>query len=183
MTQVYPGRYTADVDDELVVFLIGMRINKLWKIRTWLPVMLAMPKMLKAALGDPDSGLLGARTYFGPNPLVVQYWRSFEHLTKFARASDAPHLGAWRRFNKAIGSSGDVGIWHETYLVKPGAAECVYSNMPVFGLAGATKHVLVTGGRHTAAARIGRARPGASVAEPSTTEQALAAAAAPAHQS
>lgn len=183
MTQVYPGRYTADVDDELVVFLIGMRINKLWKIRTWLPVMLAMPKMLKAGISDPDSGLLGARTYFGPNPLVVQYWRSFDHLARFARASDGPHLSAWRRFNRAIGSSGDVGIWHETYLVKPGTSECVYSNMPAFGLARATKHVPVTRNRHSAAARIGKApQPGRSDGEPSVTDHALVTQ-SPAHHS
>lgn len=31
MAKVQPGRFTAEVDDELVVFLIGMRINRPWK--------------------------------------------------------------------------------------------------------------------------------------------------------
>ena len=35
------------MSDGLVVFLIGMRINKWWKIHQWLPVFLAMPKMIK----------------------------------------------------------------------------------------------------------------------------------------
>jgi len=155
MTQIHPGRYTAEADGEIVVFLIGMRINKLRKIRAWLPVLLAMPKMLAELQRDPDSGLLGARTYLGPHPLVVQYWRSFDDLARFARASDAPHLAAWRRFNRAVGGPADVGIWHETYVVPAGSAECVYANMPAFGLAAATRHVPVTSGRHTAAARIG----------------------------
>jgi hypothetical protein len=156
MAEIYPGRYTAEVDGEVVVFLIGMRINKLRKISTWLPVLLAMPKMLAVLQRDPDSGLLGARTYLGPSPLVVQYWRSFEDLARFSRDSTAPHLAAWRKFNRAVGASGDVGIWHETYLVPGSSVECIYANMPVFGLAKATRHVPVRRGRDTASARIGK---------------------------
>jgi len=46
-----------------------------------------------------------------------------------------------RLTRKAIGSDGGVDIWHETYLVEPGEYEAVYGNMPVSGLASATKHV------------------------------------------
>src|SRR6266567_1704880 len=59
------------------------------------------------------------------------------------------------RINKAIGSDGSVGIWHETYLVEPGRYEAVYGNMPVFGLASATKHVPAVGRRETARRRLG----------------------------
>ncbi len=65
------------------------------------------------------------------------------------------HLSAWRQFNKSIGSDGSVGIWHETYLVDPGKYEAVYGNMPVFGLAAATKHVPAVGRRETARRRLG----------------------------
>jgi hypothetical protein len=38
-------------------------------------------------------------------------------------------------FNKKFGNCRrDVGIWHETYLTKPGQYESVYSGMPPFGL-------------------------------------------------
>ena len=47
MKKVIDKRMTAEVDGEFVVFLIGMRINKPWKVHKWLPVFLAMPKMLK----------------------------------------------------------------------------------------------------------------------------------------
>jgi Monooxygenase af470-like len=42
---------TAEVERDLVVFLIGMHINKPWKLHKWLPVFLAMPKMLGGAQG------------------------------------------------------------------------------------------------------------------------------------
>ena len=28
MPQIFPGRYTADVEGDFVVFLIGMRVNR-----------------------------------------------------------------------------------------------------------------------------------------------------------
>jgi len=68
----------------------------------------------------------------------VQYWRSLEQLQAYARSSDREHLPAWAAFNRAVGMKGDVGIWHETYPVRPGDYETVYVNMPVFGLAKAT---------------------------------------------
>ena len=37
------SRLTHDYDGELVVFLIGMRINRPWRLDLWLPVFRAMP--------------------------------------------------------------------------------------------------------------------------------------------
>jgi Domain of unknown function (DUF4188) len=42
MARVIADRLTAQVDGEVVVFLIGMRINRIWKIHKWLPVALAI---------------------------------------------------------------------------------------------------------------------------------------------
>ena len=47
MARVIPSKMTAELDGDFVVFLIGMRINKPWKIHKWLPVFLAMPPILK----------------------------------------------------------------------------------------------------------------------------------------
>ena len=47
MAEIIDRRISAKIDGDFVVFLIGMRINKLWKIWQWLPVALAMPRMLK----------------------------------------------------------------------------------------------------------------------------------------
>ena len=51
-------RLTAHLEGEFVVFLIGMRVNRPWKIHKWLPVVLAMPRMIKELLSKPDFGLL-----------------------------------------------------------------------------------------------------------------------------
>ena len=158
MAQVQKGRFTADTSslgDEVVVFLIGMRINKPWKVRAWWPVFVAMPKMLRSQVQQPDKGLLGFEQAFLPSPILVQYWRSFEDLARFARDRDDPHLEPWRQFNRRIGRSGDVGIWHETYRVSTANIETVYGNMPPYGLAAATTSVPVGPGRNSAAARIG----------------------------
>jgi Monooxygenase af470-like len=53
MARVIPSRMTAEVEGDFVVFLIGMRINKPWKVHKWLPVFLAIPRMLKELAAAP----------------------------------------------------------------------------------------------------------------------------------
>ena len=157
MASVFRGRMSADIEGDFVVFLIGMRINKPWKVHKWFPVARAMGPMLRVLSTRKDLGLLGFTWWFGPNgPLMVQYWRSFADLERFARDSALPHHEAWRTFNQRVGSDGDVGIWHETYQVRAGNFECVYGNMPMFGLAAAGSHVPVAKRGDTAADRIRR---------------------------
>jgi hypothetical protein len=157
MSQVIPKRVTAAIEGDFVVFLIGMRINKLWKVWKWLPTFVAMPRMLRELERNADSGFLSANQYFGSprRPMLVQYWRSFEHLETYARNRDAAHWPAWVAFNKRVGSNGDVGIWHETYLVPAGRYDCVYNNMPPIGLGMATSLVPAAGRKATAAGRAG----------------------------
>jgi hypothetical protein len=157
MVSIEIDRVTADIDGDFVVFLIGMRINALWKVHKWLPVFRAMPRMLRELSAQEESGLLGYRTRWGGrNFEVIQYWRSFEQLHAYARNRDAEHMPAWADFNRRIGRDGSVGIWHETYLVKDGQYETVYRNMPPYGLAAATEAIPATGRRKTAAGRLGQ---------------------------
>lgn len=154
MARIHPGRFTAEIDGEFVVFLIGMRFNRLWKVHRWLPVFRAMPRMLRELSMHPDLGLLGYRIAFGGRTItVVQYWRSYEQLEAFAKDRDATHLPAWRAYNAAIGKSGDVGVYHETYRIEAGAFECLYANMPAFGLAAARDGRHVPVGRHAETSR------------------------------
>lgn len=156
MAKITPGRTTADVDGDVVVFLIGMRFNKLWKVHKWLPVVTAMPRMLTELFKHPDKGMLNAQTFVsGRTVMVVQYWTSFEALEHFARSADDPHLEAWRRFNARVGKNGDVGIFHETYQVPAGSHECIYANMPPFGLAKAYGTAEMSRRGQSAAKRIG----------------------------
>ncbi len=154
MPQVVAERVTASIDGDIVVFLIGMRINRLWKIHKWLPVALAMPRMVRELYADPSSGFLGAHAWFGITTVMLQYWRSFDHLETYAKDRSQQHLPAWAAFNRAVGISGDVGIWHETYCIRPGEYECIYNNMPAFGLAKATRVVPASGYRDSAAGRM-----------------------------
>jgi hypothetical protein len=155
MTEVIPGRMTHDYDGDLVVFLIGMRINKPWRLDLWLPVFTAMPAMLAELSKDKGSGLLGYRLTFGAGgPLLVQYWNSHEKLYQYASNRDAAHRPAWAAFNRrARKAPGAVGVWHETYVVE--RAESIYSGMPVSGLAAATSSVPVGRRGETAAERLG----------------------------
>src|SRR5262245_1734634 len=134
MAAIIPQRVHGTVDGEVIVFLIGMRVNRWWKVHKWMPVAAAMPRMLKELESHPELGFLGAEQWFGRTTIMVQYWRSMEALMGYARARTSEHLPAWRRFNKLVGTSGDVGIWHETYRVRPGDYENVYVNMMPFGL-------------------------------------------------
>jgi len=154
MAKIFNGRYTAKTDKPFVVFLIGMRVNKWWRFDKWIPVMAAMGPMLQS-LNKYARGMLHTEFAFGSNsPVLIQYWRSFEDLEKFARSADDPHLGPWKKFNQAVGANGIVGIWHETYTVNPNQFECVYGNMPLFGLGAAVEHVEATGTRETARLRL-----------------------------
>ncbi|HYM15274.1 MAG TPA: DUF4188 domain-containing protein [Dehalococcoidia bacterium] len=161
MAQIRRQRVTADVEGDFVIFVIGMRVNKPWKVHRWLPVFLAMPRMIAELERRPESGFLGAQQCINPrSPMLVQYWRSFEQLEAYARDRDSRHFPAWTRFNKTVGSNGDVGIWHETYRVAAGAYECVYNNMPPTGLARATTTVPAAGYRDTARGRMQGGEPG-----------------------
>ena len=138
MPDVINGRRTATLDDEAVVFVIGMRINRWRSVRSWLPAFRAMPKMLAELFRDPSMGLLNVQTFWmGRTIVAIQYWESWEKLNAYARAGDHEHLPAWREFNRIVRDSGTVGIFHETYRVGPGRVESMYGNMPPFGLGAA----------------------------------------------
>ncbi|WP_225840519.1 DUF4188 domain-containing protein [Streptomyces sp. NK08204] len=140
--RVTPGRTTADTQGDVVVLLIGMRINRFRAVHLWLPVMLAMLRMLRELRSDSTRGLLSRvlltaspRTYY-----VVQYWQSKEQLYAYATAPDAFHHKAWAMVNrkeKAGKLASRVGLWHEAYIVPEGSYEAIYGDMPPFGLAAA----------------------------------------------
>jgi hypothetical protein len=139
-TTIQPARTTADAEGEVVVFLIGMRVNHLLAVHRWMPVFGAMLRMLRELDREEGSGLLwrllltgSPRTY-----CVVQYWESKEKLHAYAADRDRLHRPAWAAFNRlARDSRRAVGIWHETYAVPAGGYESVYGGMPPFGLAAA----------------------------------------------
>ena len=154
MSKIIKQRMTAKIEGDFVVFIIGMKINKLWKLNKWIPVAKAMPAMLKELSAKPESGFLGFQLLGGIPPTIIQYWRSFEHLEAYAKDRNGEHYPAWKSFNMKIKSNGDVGIWHETYMIKAGNYENIYNNMPPFGMGKVGNLVSATGKYEGAADRI-----------------------------
>jgi len=158
-------RLTAKLDGDFVVFLIGARINRWWKLPQHLWFLGTMPKMLKELAANPASGFLGYESL--SLTIVVQYWRSLEQLIAYARNRDHSHYPMWVKFNKAIGSNGDIGIWHETYLVRAGEYEAIYNNMPAYGLGKVGKQLDAVGAQNTSSGRLGRSDGGDAPIAPS----------------
>ncbi len=99
MGKVIAERMAANIEGDFVVFLIGMRINKPWKLFKWLPVFFGMPKMIKELEKLPTE----ATGFLGHNGIglgvTVQYWRSFDHLEAYAKSQQNEHFPAWMAFN------------------------------------------------------------------------------------
>ena len=148
-------RLASTFDGSFVVFMIGMRINNLILAHKWWPVAMAMPRMIRELAEKPELGFMHAEAWFGRTTIMVQYWRSLDQLLAYARNKEADHLPAWRAFNKAVGTNGSVGIWHETYVASPGTYENIYVNMPPFGLGKAGTVYPATAGKQSAASRMG----------------------------
>ena len=158
MVALINQRMAAHIEGDFVVFLIGMRINKVLRPDKWLPVASAMPRILSELTSDEASGLLGFRTLRDGlrNVSLIQYWRSFDHLHRYAREGGSEHFAAWLEYNRKAASGGAVGIWHETYLVRAGEYEGFYNNMPAYGLGKAAGLVEASGIRRTATGRLGK---------------------------
>jgi hypothetical protein len=87
------------------------------------------------------TGLLNSESYaiainhFG----VLQYWRSFDDLEAWARRP--PHADWWRTAAERIRLKRDIGIYHETFLVRAADIESISMNcrpagLETFGLLG-----------------------------------------------
>lgn len=158
MSRTVTGRHTHAYDGELVVFHIGMQINRWWRPDLWMPAFAAMPRMLRELSVDPDSGFLGHELLLGAGgPYVVQYWSSLEKLYAYASDPTAEHRPAWSAFNKAVRRApGAVGIWHETFLVE--RAESIYVSTKPMGLPKATRLVPIERNHDRARARLADGR-------------------------
>ncbi|KAA9158765.1 DUF4188 domain-containing protein [Amycolatopsis acidicola] len=128
------GRWTAEIEGDFVVFLIGTLPSPRHPVAWFrdLGGRRGMKHMLDELMADPDSGLLGYTMGF---PVIVQYWRSFEQLEKYAGEPALSHAPAQKQYWRRASKNGQAaGIWHETFLVRDGEYEAVYGNMPGFGL-------------------------------------------------
>lgn len=154
MAKVNKNRVTAVASEDFVVFLIGMRINNWLAIHRWVPVFMAMGKMLPELFKNPQLGFKSYEMGFGRTIILMQYWESSEKLIDYAKAKDSEHLPAWKAFNKAATKTTSVGIWHETYVIDKSKTENIYVNMPPFGFGKVGEIQPAKGKRNTASQRL-----------------------------
>ena len=153
--EINQGRWTAQIDGDFVVFLIGAELRDPEQASAAGELLMAMIDMLGELEQDPSSGLLGYQVFGAVGGVIVQYWRSFEALEAYAKNPDAKHAPVWRAWNLlSEGERAPAGIWHETFQVSAGKYEAVYGNMPLTGLQRAGTPLTVTAARESARQRM-----------------------------
>ncbi len=155
MKSIFKGRYTAKIEGDFVIFAVGMQINRGWKIHRWLPIFISIFRMIRDLKLKPQSGFLHAEYYLSVGgAMTLQYWRTTQDLENFAHDKNHKHLLIWKKYNQDIVENGDVGIWHETYLISAHQFETIYINMPKKGLGLAGHHIPITANTETARQRL-----------------------------
>ncbi|SCG48292.1 monooxygenase family protein [Micromonospora rifamycinica] len=149
-------RMTAEIEGDFAVFMTGMRVNNFFKVKRWLPTFWSMGGVLKAMWADQETtGALHAHAYWGNRGAVmIVYFRSIEHLERFANNRELAHSKALQDYFRRMKDNPAVGIWHESYVVHDGEYEAVYNHMPeATGLAAAGECVPVSRRGNSASAR------------------------------
>jgi hypothetical protein len=130
MKEIYEGRWIARLDEPFVVLLIGMRINKLWHVHRWLPLVFQMGRMLRELHTNRAKGFLGGKTWFGRTTVLIQYWRSMEDMEHYATIKHSNRTPAWVTFYEAVEATDSVGAYHELYAIEQGRYDNSFINMP-----------------------------------------------------
>lgn len=146
-------RQTVDLSQypDLVVVYLGMRVNRIYGIKTLLGF---GPRISSSVRAQPDGLLRHENLIFSPFPMhagMRQYWRDPDSLLKWTRSD--PHRQWWQEFLK---DSGGTGFWHETYF-RRGGMEAIYDDIvrPI-GFASFAPVVCARGPMFGAAARAGK---------------------------
>ena len=153
--RVIPGRHHAELDGEVIVFPIGMKINRWWAIHRWFrPVVSTVRLWRHVQFVRPDGYLFGYLFFYSRGVGMVQYWRDFEALEAFAQDRGQPHLAAWRQLVSQTSHDQTFGYWHETYVVDASNSETIYGSMAPFGLAAAAGYATVGAKSENARSRL-----------------------------
>ncbi|NWF68636.1 MAG: DUF4188 domain-containing protein [Chloroflexi bacterium] len=157
MTAVIREKYTVQLDEARILFLVGGHANNVFAFWDWFWVARAFLNLIRYLRKHPDTGFLSGHLYLRVFPfgmMLQSYWRSFDDLEHFARAKNQPHLQAWTRYMQHTMKHGHMAIWHETYHIEPGKFEAVYGNSAPYGLAKNATVVLTHGRQHNARGRM-----------------------------
>jgi hypothetical protein len=158
VTNILQGRVTARSDKPVIVFAIGMRVNRLYAIHKWFrPTVNTFRMWWYMQHQRPKGYLSGYLFLYSRGAGMMQYWESFEALEAFSHDKSQPHLAAWRHLAMQSKHDQTFGYWHETYQIAPETSECIYGNMPQFGLAEAIGHLPIGKKAETARGRLNEA--------------------------
>ncbi len=153
--RIITGRHRADLDGDVVVFAIGMKINRTWAAHRWLRPTVDSVRMWRHVQRSRPDGYLGGYLFvYARGVGMMQYWRDFETLEAFSADDDRPHVAAWRRLLAQTHNDQTFGYWHETYLATAATSETIYGSMPPFGLSEAVGATPITGRSETARGRL-----------------------------
>ena len=70
--------------------------------------------------------MLSLDRYTNNQIISISYWKSREHLARFAQAP--PHMKGWMWWNKTVKEHDHLSIMHEVYDVPAGNWENIYVN-------------------------------------------------------
>lgn len=129
MSKPFLQRLEPDYDDGVVVFAVGFRINRFWNLRHVYYTYRSFYKITRELKKSPETGCLGVNTWWGLSTVSIQYWKSYDALLEFARDKQATHFPSWFGFNQGMARSGNIGLWHEIYVVPKGRIEATYRNI------------------------------------------------------
>ncbi|MEN0642098.1 DUF4188 domain-containing protein [Alkalicoccobacillus gibsonii] len=131
---IHKGRMKPNTDQPITIFVIGIKITKLWAVHKWFKTFMSMGPMLtelsqhKQQLGFYHSEF--NLTWRGVT--LIQYWKSEEALMNYSRSPK--HLQAWKHFNQRVAADYSIGIFHEAYNVPAHQYHSIFVNMPEIGL-------------------------------------------------
>lgn len=136
MGSIAGGRNVADVEGDLVIYISGMRLNRLRSFPQWIAAGRKLAEMFDRLEGDPESGFLGYLPAFVGlrTGAAIQYWRSLADLRRFAHDREDLHVPAWTWYEQEVDAAGGVGFWAELYVVEDGSYETFYRNVHPIGL-------------------------------------------------
>ncbi len=141
--------------EELCLVRLGLVVRKL---RAW-PIAVRLARAIDRAAGEAivsKVGLLSSERvrfdwrHFG----VLQYWSSFDALDAWSHRP--PHSDWWREALERMRKQGDLGVYHETFLVPRAGVESIYLDCPPVGLAGFGLKGEAVGPSTTSRDRLGR---------------------------
>lgn len=153
---VIPGRHRADLNGEVIVFPIGMKINRWWAIHRWArPFVNTVRMWWHMQRRRPDGYLGGYLFVYARGVGMMQYWSDFDSLEALARDDQQPHLQAWRHLVAQTRDDLTFGYWHETYVANAQTSETIYGSMRPFGLSEAVGATPIGASTETARERLG----------------------------